>query len=314
MFQRSTSPTMHSPMPSSSCSCSSSHGRSLSQTRDTLPTGQTTSSTKYQQDHFLSEQCHKHHCHDFPRKWIAHPSFPASCATQESLHDIQWLCTTCWDQYCCKQQWLQQCSGQSCWPHCSLLWERTFLRPLHQVDHLHHQHDDLVHNLAVVCEEIVCLLQGNLSQPTTTHNKACNSKGPNWHQWGCPWVRDSPRLDLLMSLQQHILLWGGCRQSLLLLLPPPPLPLPHTRGRSVKPPLCLPTPSSCTRTSKWTIQSRALMPLTSFRELCSQNLQGKSLRSSYWETTVMPKVFALSLLAWAITFMCIKERWSPTLN
>ena len=41
-----------------------------------------------------------------------------------------------------------------------------------QVDHLCHQRDNLAHNLAVACEEIAHLSQGNLPHPTTTHNEA----------------------------------------------------------------------------------------------------------------------------------------------
>ena len=120
--------------------------------------------------------------------------------------------------------------------------------------------------LHISCRGVFPNLSRQIIRPT-------KSKGPEWHQWGCPWVRDSPRLDLLVSPQWHVLPWEGCRQSLLLLLPPPP-PLPHARGRSIKPPLHLPAPSSHTRTFNWMIWSRVLMPLTLHQELCSQSSWG----------------------------------------
>ena len=40
-----------------------------------------------------------------------------------------------------------------------------------QVDRLHHQRNDLVHDLAATREEIAHLSQGNLLHPTTTHDE-----------------------------------------------------------------------------------------------------------------------------------------------
>ena len=45
-----------------------------------------------------------------------------------------------------------------------------------QVDRLHHQCDDLTHDLAAVHEEIARLSQGNLPHPTTMHDEACQLK------------------------------------------------------------------------------------------------------------------------------------------
>ena len=162
---------MHSPIPHSTCSCFSSHSRSLSwdksQTCNISPTGQMTNSGKCQQNHSLSEQHHKHHHQESPRRWIDHPFLPLM---RHEKH-----CAMCNDY----AQHIQYGTAMSrngfrstvdgLVDRATVFSSREPSKDLYtQVDCLHHQHDDLAHNLAVVHEEIVCLSQENISQPTST--------------------------------------------------------------------------------------------------------------------------------------------------
>ena len=61
-----------------------------------------------------------------------------------------------------------------------------------QVDHLHHQHDNLTHDLAVVHKEITHLLQGNLPQPTTMHDKAHQFERAQLASMGMPMSEGQP--------------------------------------------------------------------------------------------------------------------------
>ena len=172
MSQQSTLPTVCSPMPSSSCSHSLSHGRSLSQTCDVLLTGQTTSSAKHRQDCSPSEWHHKCHHHDSPGKWIAHPFLPLV------WHENHCMMCNDYAQYIGIGAAVSgngfSSMVDSLTDHATVFCGREPPWDLYvQVDHLHHQCNDLAHDLAVVCEEIMCLSQRNLPQPTTMHDKAC---------------------------------------------------------------------------------------------------------------------------------------------
>ena len=312
MSQRSISPTMRSPTPSPSHSHSSSCSRSLSWTHDASLTGWTTSSAKCRRDCSPSEQRHKRHHHDSPGKWIAHPFLPL---VRHKNH-----CMTCNDYvqhigigaavggngFSSTVDGLADCTTVFC--------GREPPQDLYaQVDHLRHQRDNLAHNLAATREEITHLSQGNLPHPTTTHDEAHQLKRARLASMGMPMSEGQPQAGPSRVTPATCSSVGRVQAEPAAAAPPTTTTTSSRKGKECQTSLCLPALSFHTRTTKWTIWSRALTPLTLFRELCSQNSRGKSLRLSYWETTATPRVFALSSLAWAIMSMRIKERRSPTL-